>query len=193
MCCGFVVRQGQHPAPGGGHDGSGAGTARHTKPGYRRERAPAQRGIPGAGEGGHRGGTEQAACAVACHYHQPPSAAPQLQACRPLSAHCRAQPHTARHFVEPPGARFHAVLAQIPAADRPAVSLLPLPLLLLLLWLQISLYDLHRVMGPAAGGAVEPMMTFQDHRNLVTCLAPLGPSNPGVFVSGERRSSQCWC
>lgn len=49
---------------------------------------------------------------------------------------------------------------------------------------QISLYDLHKVLDPASSASVTPTMTFDDHKNLVTCLAPL-PTNPGVFVSGE--------
>ncbi|KAF6265313.1 hypothetical protein COO60DRAFT_1623946 [Scenedesmus sp. NREL 46B-D3] len=52
---------------------------------------------------------------------------------------------------------------------------------------QISLYDLNRVMNSgSAGAAIDPVMKFQDHKNLVTCLAPIGLSNPGVFVSGSR-------
>jgi hypothetical protein len=59
------------------------------------------------------------------------------------------------------------------------VSVLPHPL-------QISLYDLNRVMAPGPSGpAIEPIVKFQDHKNLVTCLAPIGSSNPGVFVSGR--------
>jgi hypothetical protein len=57
--------------------------------------------------------------------------------------------------------------------------------------LQISLYDLNRVMAPgAAGPGIEPVMKFQDHKNLVTCLAPIGPTNPGVFVSGRLLKQQ---
>ncbi|WIA10127.1 hypothetical protein OEZ85_010334 [Tetradesmus obliquus] len=52
---------------------------------------------------------------------------------------------------------------------------------------QISLYDLNRVMAPGvAGPGIEPVMTFQEHKNLVTCLAPLGLHSPGTFVSGSR-------
>eukprot|EP00879_Flechtneria_rotunda_P021993 GHRR01023194.1.p1 GENE.GHRR01023194.1~~GHRR01023194.1.p1 ORF type:complete len:529 (+),score=198.17 GHRR01023194.1:416-2002(+) len=51
---------------------------------------------------------------------------------------------------------------------------------------QISLYDVTRVMTPGRSGtAVDPIMVFQEHKHLVTCLAPL-PSNPGLFVSGVR-------
>lgn len=49
---------------------------------------------------------------------------------------------------------------------------------------QISLYDLHQVVDQSRNAAITPAMTFNDHKNLVTCLAPL-PTNPGVFVSGE--------
>jgi hypothetical protein len=52
--------------------------------------------------------------------------------------------------------------------------------------LQISLYDLSRVMQPGAGAAIEPVMKFQEHKNLVTCLAPVGMNSPGMFISGGR-------
>lgn len=42
-------------------------------------------------------------------------------------------------------------------------------------------------MAPGVAGAgIEPVMTFQEHKNLVTCLAPLGLHSPGTFVSGVK-------
>eukprot|EP00878_Enallax_costatus_P013830 GHUV01014465.1.p1 GENE.GHUV01014465.1~~GHUV01014465.1.p1 ORF type:complete len:654 (+),score=215.89 GHUV01014465.1:417-2378(+) len=50
---------------------------------------------------------------------------------------------------------------------------------------QIGLYDLNNTVKPGSTTSASPVATFNDHKQLVTCLTPL-PGQTGVFVSGSR-------
>lgn len=123
------------------------------------------------------------------HLYMPSASCCSCYCCCMLLRLLTINSHTATCTARPPHAPPCTAALPPTAADQPAppdrqhalhpaaaVCLAPL---------QISLYDLNRVMAPGVAGAgIEPVMTFQEHKNLVTCLAPLGLHSPGTFVSG---------